>query len=127
MQRDRRPGRRIERNRAGLRMHLSEPVEIIEDGLGDAVDGLLVGALAGEDRRRVVDHGDRRILAVVGAGRDLVDLVVGIDRKSTSELQSLMRIQYAVFCLKKKTKLNHTQIKHILITYNSHISNTNTL
>src|SRR3546814_8862573 len=26
----------------------------------------------------------------------------GIDRKSTSELQSLMRISYAVFCLKKK-------------------------
>src|SRR3546814_9777140 len=26
----------------------------------------------------------------------------------TSELQSLMRISYAVFCLKKKTKLTHT-------------------
>src|SRR3546814_2875058 len=26
------------------------------------------------------------------------------DRKSTSELQSLMRISYAVFCLKKKKK-----------------------
>src|SRR3546814_2509500 len=33
------------------------------------------------------------------------------DRKSTrSELQSLMRISYAVFCLKKK--------KHIILTYN---------
>src|SRR3546814_6645034 len=29
-------------------------------------------------------------------------LVLGTDRKSTSELQSLMRISYAVFCLKKK-------------------------
>src|SRR3546814_6712053 len=28
------------------------------------------------------------------------------DRKSTTELQSLMRISYAVFCLKKKTQLN---------------------
>src|SRR3546814_1127031 len=27
----------------------------------------------------------------------------------TSELQSLMRISYAVFCLKKKKKNNHTQ------------------
>src|SRR3546814_9829535 len=27
----------------------------------------------------------------------------------TSELQSLMRISYAVFCLKKKTKKNNTQ------------------
>src|SRR3546814_6491520 len=32
------------------------------------------------------------------------------DRKSPSELQSLMRISYAVFCLKKKTRTatNHT-------------------
>src|SRR3546814_10541308 len=27
----------------------------------------------------------------------------------TSELQSLMRISYAVFCLKKKTQINHIQ------------------
>src|SRR3546814_9565158 len=32
------------------------------------------------------------------------DVQFGLDRKSnTSELQSLMRISYAVFCLKKKT------------------------
>src|SRR3546814_8251876 len=37
----------------------------------------------------------------------------------TSELQSLMRISYAVFCLKKKTKKTITQYqKHT--TYNSH-------
>src|SRR3546814_6380667 len=30
----------------------------------------------------------------------------------TSELQSLMRISYAVFCLKKKTKTNSTQKHH---------------
>src|SRR3546814_3439416 len=29
----------------------------------------------------------------------------------TSELQSLMRISYAVFCLKKKTKKHTTQVK----------------
>src|SRR3546814_1037213 len=28
----------------------------------------------------------------------------------TSELQSLMRISYAVFCLKKKTKIEHEQL-----------------
>src|SRR3546814_10028355 len=41
--------------------------------------------------------------------------MVSIDQRSeehTSELQSLMRISYAVFCLKKKTKqLKHTK-KH---------------
>src|SRR3546814_10313059 len=30
----------------------------------------------------------------------------------TSELQSLMRISYAVFCLKKKKTRTHTQHKH---------------
>src|SRR3546814_6080680 len=30
----------------------------------------------------------------------------------TSELQSLMRISYAVFCLTKKTTYNNTQKKH---------------
>src|SRR3546814_10627350 len=39
----------------------------------------------------------------------------------TSELQSLMRISYAVFCLKKKKKLNHTNI----ITDKTHYKNCN--
>src|SRR3546814_8963467 len=30
----------------------------------------------------------------------------------TSELQSLMRISYAVFCLKKKKETNHTQFQN---------------
>src|SRR3546814_6112059 len=36
-----------------------------------------------------------------------VDLVVGRSEEHTSELQSLMRISYAVFCLKKKNMLSH--------------------
>src|SRR3546814_10385217 len=32
----------------------------------------------------------------------------------TSELQSLMRISYAVFCLKKKKKMNNTEYHKIL-------------
>src|SRR3546814_6251626 len=38
----------------------------------------------------------------------------------TSELQSLMRISYAVFCLKKKNKLNNSSKykKHLRITTN---------
>src|SRR3546814_5318292 len=34
----------------------------------------------------------------------------------TSELQSLMRISYAVFCLKKKKKTNHTRKNETPIT-----------
>src|SRR3546814_2706957 len=39
----------------------------------------------------------------------------------TSELQSLMRISYAVFCLKKKTKIRNTDNKENSI---QHISTT---
>src|SRR3546814_9976344 len=38
----------------------------------------------------------------------------------TSELQSLMRISYAVFCLKNKTRERHHRYR---VTYNSHIKN----
>src|SRR3546814_10915831 len=38
----------------------------------------------------------------------------------TSELQSLMRISYAVFCLKKKKKPNITQIKYLINTIPPH-------
>src|SRR3546814_7958309 len=44
----------------------------------------------------------------------VVPYVVEVDTRSeehTSELQSLMRISYAVFCLKKKKKQNSTHIK----------------
>src|SRR3546814_7670564 len=40
----------------------------------------------------------------------------------TSELQSLLRISYAVFCLKKKTHLTKTKITHNQIQY-THIQN----
>src|SRR3546814_2164611 len=46
--------------------------------------------------------------------RAFLNVGVGIDRRSeehTSELQSLMRISYAVFCLKKKTPEHKTQNK----------------
>src|SRR3546814_8668360 len=54
------------------------------------------------DHARAVDVGEER--QVVG-GLDVDDEAVDLDDRSeehTSELQSLMRISYAVFCLKKK-------------------------
>src|SRR3546814_5494376 len=47
-----------------------------------------------------------------GHGMDeLAKLHLGHERSEehTSELQSLMRISYAVFCLKKKTNAHHTR------------------
>src|SRR3546814_5994055 len=40
---------------------------------------------------------------------DRVGLVMGRSEEHTSELQSLMRISYAVFCLKKKKHKNRSQ------------------
>src|SRR3546814_10428404 len=67
--------------------------------------------------RQVGERGEHAIVRLVG--RDLgilspgavgigVEIVAGLDRSEehTSELQSLMRNSYAVFCLKKKKKHN---------------------
>src|SRR3546814_5823924 len=58
----------------------------------------------------LVSIDDTVVLAtVVGAktakaGQDFFPLTVDRSEEHTSELQSLMRISYAVFCLKKKKK-----------------------
>src|SRR3546814_6252435 len=68
--------------------------------------------------RQVLFHGDGRLKAPISRGLGLrhfaarpLDLAVGVEdllgddlrsEEHTSELQSLMRISYAVFCLKKK-------------------------
>src|SRR3546814_8130511 len=61
-------------------------------------------AAVGDAARRLVgvDAVDRHMgrRNVVGAGADIEER----SEEHTSELQSLMRISYAVFCLKKKKK-----------------------
>src|SRR3546814_9260363 len=57
----------------------------------------------------------------VGFGSDIIvhyDAMTPSRRSEehTSELQSLMRISYAVFCLKKKTNKNKLKLVHIDIT-----------
>src|SRR3546814_9941699 len=55
------------------------------------------------------------IKSQIEAAKDAVGALIPIIRSEehTSELQSLMRISYAVFCLKKKKKRQQTQIKYI--------------
>src|SRR3546814_8385723 len=78
-------------------------------GVGVDQHDAVLGALVGGPGRADGDAG--RVVAVqAGLGRS---------EEHTSELQSLMRISYAVFCLKKKTHItdaqNHHTEEHILL------------
>src|SRR3546814_7145455 len=66
--------------------------------LGDVEGVVFAAELRGDDAHRARGH------QVVGGHGALDPLHVGLHRSEehTSELQSLMRISYAVFCLKNK-------------------------
>src|SRR3546814_9880017 len=66
-----------------------------------------------ERRREQDEEGKKRDQREIGEIAR-VDEAVGVGRSEehTSELQSLMRISYAVFCLKKKNKKMKTNIKN---------------
>src|SRR3546814_9879365 len=80
-------------------------------GLDGSLDGkvdrrVAIGGDAGENERAIDRLGD---LAVEGRIVQFVDLEFHRSEEHTSELQSLMRISYAVFCLKKKKhRTTHT-------------------
>src|SRR3546814_3772445 len=74
-----------------------------------------------------VGRHDRAIAAAFGPGQaePAIAAALGLLRpvrseEHTSELQSLMRISYAVFCLKKKNKQNNTQQKYIILKTNQY-------
>src|SRR3546814_8035880 len=103
----------------GVGYHLAEiaVVAIVDEFLGAALraeaERLIGDEFIGGEAVVKLDHRD-----IVGADAGfLIDLARGFlghvvtDRSEehTSELQSLMRISYAVFCLQKKTHTNkHT-------------------
>src|SRR3546814_3406266 len=83
------------------------------DGDADVVVVLvddLVAVDLGVDRRQLLQRGERRLHEEAHeAELDPVLLLEAVlvfvrSEEHTSELQSLMRISYAVFCLKKKNK-----------------------
>src|SRR3546814_10367577 len=70
---------------------------------------------AGEVRLRVIAAFELRAPFLVDQRRQRIG-EAGRSEEHTSELQSLMRISYAVFCLKKKTENNkHTNIEQTYI------------
>src|SRR3546814_2862833 len=93
------------------RVEVGEPAEPVVDrpGIGIGVERIDREIAARGIVAPVVGEGDRRAAAV---GFDIAAQRRNLVRSEehTSELQSLMRISYAVFCLKKK-KTNTQQIK----------------
>src|SRR3546814_2155662 len=86
---DRGLARRTEQHRAAEAVQQGQPggdLQVVVDALGEAVAGIDQDAVAGDPGR--LGGGDPR------------------SEEHTSELQSLMRISYAVFCLNKKTQQN---------------------
>src|SRR3546814_6483575 len=83
-----------------------------------AIGGLSVGEPK-EDMMRILAHVTPRLpteapryLMGVGTPEDLVEGVSRRSEEHTSELQSLMRISYAVFCLQqKKNNTIHAKLK----------------
>src|SRR3546814_2894157 len=89
----------------------------------DRIVGVLDGKIRAAEQRparchRVpggkADVGLGAVLSVVG-DRSVTEIAVGTrSEEHTSELQSLMRISYAVFCLKKKTNETDQASIHVL-------------
>src|SRR3546814_3157920 len=78
-------------------------LDAVEDG------GELRHADPGNDARRADRSGTDADLHPVGAAVDQrPGRLAGRSEEHTSELQSLMRISYAVFCLKNKTPVTNT-------------------
>src|SRR3546814_10792012 len=87
--------------------------------------GLFRGLAAAADR----DFRFKNLVSLVADAIDLLQVFLGFVRavrseEHTSELQSLMRISYAVFCLKKKTKQhrhhNKRQTLHMSTNHKKH-------
>src|SRR3546814_1138057 len=103
-------------------------IKVFGDGLqlrdfnfvDDCVDALLLAATNEAAIGQVYNLGSREVVNLKSLAELMIQMVAGgrfeivpfpADRKArseehTSELQSLMRISYAVFCLKKKNKSN---------------------
>src|SRR3546814_5561257 len=90
--------------------------------------GLIFANIWQQDRIAIIDPADGTVLSWIELGAlinrfdkpdhwDPANDVLNRSEEHTSELQSLMRISYAVFCLKKKKNKNHQQYIRITNKY----------
>src|SRR3546814_3315944 len=78
------------------------------------VNALCPGVIETPLLANATDAARREVIQTIPMGRTGMPEEMARSEEHTSELQSLMRISYAVFCLKKKTEFI------IVITYLSH-------
>src|SRR3546814_6464226 len=78
----------------------SQPVAYPETPVGQVADMIVE---SGVGRIPVIDPATRHVIGLLSR-HDLLKARRDRSEEHTSELQSLMRISYAVFCLKKKKK-----------------------
>src|SRR3546814_7569306 len=106
-------GRPSGRMSPGIRLRRMPPPLFRPEGLpsapGRRIAGLPESRILGESDFRLspLDRRASRKVGVSALGCEIKEEVSAEGRRSeehTSELQSLMRISYAVFCLKKKKK-----------------------
>src|SRR3546814_3191390 len=93
----------------------------LSKGLGCPVGAVLAGSREFiEEAWRLKQRSGgamRQAGIIAAAGVYALEHNVERSEEHTSELQSLMRISYAVFCLKKKTKNNTTTASRTRTTY----------
>src|SRR3546814_6350578 len=92
-----------------LGLHIDEGVALPAEFVGQRLDGILdLVGIIGFARLRGDQRRERLVVDALDVAGD-VHLAEGVgppfrSEEHTSELQSLMRISYAVFCLKTKTQ-----------------------
>src|SRR3546814_4411182 len=93
----------------GLKM---TPPELVRRGLAVNQDGQMRSAAL------LLGYPDMTVARLTEIWPELADLRADVrSEEHTSELQSLMRISYAVFCLKKKKHINLLSLLLYLVIY----------
>src|SRR3546814_7085215 len=95
----------------GVRSHNGAVQPAVPGFWGQAGGAIDEGAAVGA-RRRSHTARTRRTTPACPWGIHMIELNAVRSEEHTSELQSLMRISYAVFCLKKKKRTRITTRKH---------------
>src|SRR3546814_9671790 len=100
---------------AGKDAAIKVELEVLPDVPAPAIDGLKLERLTAEIKDEQIDEAVERIASqqkryeAAPEGHEAKDgdqVVMDRSEEHTSELQSLMRISYAVFCLKKKNYIH---------------------